>query len=545
MKNLMLCFVLLMALLSLYQAGLAQDPLFADEPDTAAFIDANFQLQSSYQTVHCVAQNGDCPTEIEIAVPCLTANCTNLPQTYSVAETYATIQAASAQATAGDLIIIMPGRYRGVQVEETGGADGAYIHFLGWGEPGSVVVDEAADPSKSFLRHHFYFIDTHHYIIQNISFTNATEGAGIFFSGYFSYTGHFSHHMIVLDVYSHDNYVWGMHTTATNMMLIQDSVFTNSEDEHGLYISGSGDDIIVRRNIFQGNSSSGVQINADPQTATLEIFYWLDNTTGNTCGWSAEDADFYGAALWHDLKDCYDSQDLPDLGAYFEDGISENIIVEQNVITGNGAGGAAGINLASVRNSIIRNNLIYGNGAAGIACWDNGYAEENDLASSEFGCQAVQILNNTMVDETGNRGALILNQDAQAMTIYNNIIVRDRFDAYEVIDRSGTNLQSGHNYYFALNLENSDGMVRIDTDADSGSVTDFSIDEALANFVNPNFEPWIMADGDWYVLHPDRPDYHLADASVLVNASHLDYIPRLDVFGQMRTSSAIGALGNE
>lgn len=77
--------------------------------------------------------------------------------------------------------------------------------------------------------------------------------------------------MIVLDVYSHGNYEWGMHTTATSYMLIQDSVFTNSEDEHGLYISGSGDHIIVRRNVFQGNSSAGLQINADPQTATLEF----------------------------------------------------------------------------------------------------------------------------------------------------------------------------------------------------------------------------------------------------------------------------------
>ena len=541
MRRIHYFLILILVGLTWYTPSYAQDGLIADEPDTAAFIEANFLLQDTYNAVHCVAQNGDCPSEIDMAVPCLTANCNLSLETYVASTTHTTIQAASESAIAGGLIIIMPGRYRGVQVEETGGADGAYIHFLGWGESGSVVVDAAADPSKSFLRHHFYFIDTHHYIIQNIAFENAEDGAGIFFSGYFSYTGHFSHHMIVLDVYSHDNYEWGMHTTATNYMLIQDSVFTNSADEHGLYISGSGDNIVVRRNVFQGNTSSGLQINADPQTAALEIFYWLDNTTGDTCGWSEEDADFYGAAVWDDLKACYDEQGLPDLGEFFEDGISENIIVEQNIITGNGEGGAAGINLASVRNTTIRNNLIYGNGAAGIACWDNGYTEENELASSEFGCQNVQILNNTLVDETGNRGALILNQDARNLVVYNNIIVRDRYDTFEVIDRSGTGLQSGHNYYFALNLENSEGMVAFDTDADSGSITGFSVDEALANFVNPNFEPWIVPVDGWYSLNPDRPDYHLNGDSVLVEAGHTDYISVLDAFGEIRMDSAIGA----
>lgn len=243
------------------------------------------------------------------------------------------------------------------------------------------------------------------------------------------------------------------------------------------------------------------------------------------------------------MKACYDEQGLPDLGDFIEDGISADIIVEQNIMTHNGAGGAAGINLASVQDSIIRNNLIYGNDAAGITCWDNAYAEENELDSSEFGCRAVQITNNTMVDEEGNRGALILNQDARDMVVYNNIIIRDRFDAYEVIDRSGAGLQSGHNYYYALNLKNSDGMVAFDTDADSGSITDFSIDEGLANFVNPNFEAWVIVEDGWYSLNPDRPVYHLTADSILVDAGYPDYVSQFDAFGQAYINTPIGALG--
>ncbi|MCI0709521.1 MAG: right-handed parallel beta-helix repeat-containing protein [Chloroflexi bacterium] len=517
------------------QIGRAQTGV---EPDTEAFISANFQLQDSYSNVLCVAQNGDCPGEISVAVPCFVADCSNAEQTYPVSETFDIIQDAAMAASPGDLIIIMPGRYRGVQVEEMGGEDGAYIHFLGWGDPGSVVVDGSADPEKSFLRHQFYFIDVHHYIVQNMAFEGAEDGAGIFFSGYFSNTGHFSHHIIVSNIYSHDNYEWGMHTTSTNYMLIQDSAFTNSEDEHGLYISGSGDNIVVRRNVFQGNPSAGLQINADPQTATGEVFYWLEMSTGDTCDWSEDDID--GTATWHDIKDCYDSQGLPDLGEFFEDGISENIIVEQNVMTNNGENGAAAINLASVQNSIIRNNLMYGNFAAGITCWDDGYAEWKELDSSEFGCQNVTIVNNTMVDEEGNRGALILNNDARNMTVANNIMIRDRFDAYEIANRSGEGLNSSNNYYFERYVDNAPG-----TPDDVDSISGFSVDEGFAQFVNPTFEPWILEDGMWFTLNPDRPDYHLVSDSVLVDSGNDEMMPVLDVLGNIRASNAIGALGSE
>jgi hypothetical protein len=493
---------------------LAQTP--PAEMDAEAFLADHFLLQDTYSNVLCVSQDGTCPAEITTAVPCLTSDCQHEPALYAVAEHFDTIQSAAEAAQPGDLVIIMPGRYRGVQVEETGGEDGAYIHLLGWGEPGSVIVDSAADPDADYLRHHFYFLDAHHYIIQNIAFEIAEEGAGIFFTGYFSGTGHFSHHFVVMDLYSHDNGKWGLHTTAASYIVIQDSVFTNSVEEHGVYISGSGDQMLIRRNVFQGNAASGLQVNADPQTATAELFYWLDNSTGDTCGWSEADIEFTGSATWDDLKACYDAQGLPDLGEFIEDGISEGLIIEQNIMTTNGELGAAGINLASVRSSVVRNNLIYGNFAAGIACWDNAYAEEKALASSDFGCQNVSIVHNTLVDETGNRGALILNQDARDMRVKNNIIVRDRFDAYEIAGRSGEGLVSGNNYYSALSIEDSSGWQHIDTDADSGSVTGFSVEEALANFVAPGFESWVLEDGAWPTLNPNRPDYYLVADSPLL-----------------------------
>lgn len=522
-------------LITVFPAQAQESPLH--EPDTEAFISANFLLQTTYTRVLCVSADNACPTEITTQVPNITIESANPETTYPISETFEAIQAASDAALPGDLIIITPGRYGGVQAEEKGGEDGAYIHFLGWGDPGSVIIDAPADPEVSYLRHHFYFIDSHHYIFQNLAFEGA-EAAGIFSAGYFEATGHFSHHFVVLDVYSHDNGTWGLHTTATNYILIQDSFFTNSGEEHGVYISGSGDNVVIRRNVFQGNIASGVQVNADPQTATSVVFYWLQASTGDTCEWSDADVEFEGAATWDDLKACYDSQGLPDLGEYFEDGLSENIIIEQNVITGNGDAGGAGINLAAMHNSTIRNNLIYGNFAAGIACWDNAYNEEKGLVESAFGCQDVRILNNTIVDETGGRGALILNNYARNMVIFNNIIIRgDREDAYELANNSGTGLQSGSNYYSARYDEESP-----DAPAEQNSITGFSVSDGLAQFVNPNFEAWIVEDAVWPALNPDRPDFRLKLDSILLTAGNPAYSSILDLNGQPHASTEIGAL---
>jgi hypothetical protein len=516
----------------------AQGPLPPrDEADTAAFITQNFTLQTQYRGVHCVAQNGDCPAQVDLPNPCLISACAAALMSYPVAATYDTLQAAAEAAGPGEAVVIMPGRYAGVMLENTGGEEGAYIHFMGLGDLGQVVIDRVADPSKSWLRHQFYFINTHHYLISNLVFEGSDEGAGLFFSGYFSETGSFSHHMIVQGVYSRDHYKWGMHSTAASYLLVQDSVFTNSADEHGLYVSGSGDNILIRRNVFQGNNAAGVQVNPDPQSATMELFYWLQNSTGDTCGWTEEEADFTGAAQWEDIKACYDGQGLPDLGGFIEDGVGEKIIIEQNIITGNGAAGGAGINLASLRDSIVRNNLIYGNAAAGIACWDNAYSEDKGLASSDFGCQNVLIYNNTLVDSSGGRGALILNRDAQNMGVYNNLIVRDRYDAYEVAANSGAGLRSDHNYYFAQYTEDSPGFAG----EGPGSITGFTIEEALGQFVAPGFEAWIIAEGGGYLLNPARPDYHLRPGSPLVGAGTADFMPAFDLMGAER-GLELGAL---
>jgi hypothetical protein len=228
---------------------------------------------------------------------------------------------------------------------------------------------------------------------------------------------------------------------------------------------------------------------------------------------------------------------LPDLGAFIEDGFSQGIIVEQNVMTANGEVGGAAVNLASLRNSTIRNNLIYGNLAGGITCWDDSYAELKGLDSSQFGCTNVLIHNNTIVDESGGRGALILTNDARDMQVFNNVIIRDRFDAYEIAFNSGSGLRSGFNYFTAQFIEESPGF-----SGEEASYPDIRVSEGLAQFVDAGFTPWILEGNPFPIPNPDRPDYRPLSVSVLATGGNPVYATVLDTFGNPKTGTEIGAL---
>lgn len=122
------------------------------------------------------------------------------------------------------------------------------------------------------------------------------------------------------------------------------------------------------------------------------------------------------------------------------------------------------------------------------------------------------------------------------MQVFNNLIVRDRFDAYEIAARSGSGLRSSHNYYFEQVIEESPGFA-----GDENSIIGFRAADALAQFINPNFEPWILPDNAGYSLNPARPDYHLRPDSVLINNGHSAIDPQYDLFGAAR-GTEIGAL---
>src|SRR5262249_5473522 len=95
--------------------------------------------------------------------------------------------------------------------------------------------------------------------------------AGIMLDGDFGRTGKEAHHLVIARSYSHHHVNWGLHSTDTHTVLIQDNVFAASAREHSAYVSDGSDNYVIRRNVFFGSYASGLQVNLDPKASLAEV----------------------------------------------------------------------------------------------------------------------------------------------------------------------------------------------------------------------------------------------------------------------------------
>lgn len=169
-------------------------------------------------------------------------------------------------------------------------------------------------------------------------------------------------HVVIRDNEADQNFKWGILTGFSDDLLIENNITTRSTDEHGIYVSNSGDRPIIRNNVSWGNRANGIHMNGDVS-----------------------------------------------LGG---DGIISNALVEGNVIYGNGVGGGSGINCDGVQNSTIRNNLIYDTHASGISLYriDGGGGSSGNL-----------VVNNTVIVASNGRWALNIQHGSTGNTVRNNI----------------------------------------------------------------------------------------------------------------------------
>ncbi|HXN30383.1 MAG TPA: right-handed parallel beta-helix repeat-containing protein, partial [Polyangiaceae bacterium] len=145
---------------------------------------------------------------------------------------------------------------------------------------------------------------------------------------------------------------------ALNVLIQNNEIDHNAE--HGIYVSNSADNPIVRGNKSHDNLANGLQINAD----------------GSTGG----------------------------------DGIISNWLMEENVVYGNG--GAAAINLDGATFGILRNNLVYGNAKGGIALFmgDSVEASHDNV-----------VVGNTVYDPTGTRFGVQIDDGADNNVLFDNV----------------------------------------------------------------------------------------------------------------------------
>jgi hypothetical protein len=257
-----------------------------------------------------------------------------------------TLQHAANTVQAGDLVIVRAGNYVGVHLT-TSGTSANPIEFRA--EPGVVVnVRNATTPDGINLEGASWIV------VQGFTVSGVPR-AGI--------RAVANHHVTVRANILDNNGVWGFFSGFSDDLLIEDNQTSRSQDEHGIYVSNSGDRPVIRRNHIWGNRANGIHMNGDV-------------TQGG-------------------------------------DGIISGAHVEGNIIHDNGVGGGSGINCDGVRNSRIQNNLIYGNHAAGITLYriDGGAASTNNV-----------VVHNTILQASDARWAINIRDGATGATVRNNIL---------------------------------------------------------------------------------------------------------------------------
>lgn len=298
----------------------------------------------------------------------------------TAASPWRTLQFAADQVVAGDRVTVRAGNYAGFHLTSSGSA-GAPIEFIGL--PGSVISSTNPQTSDGINLE-----GASHIVIDGFE-VGGMPRAGVRSVGpWVSGQQSFAQFVTIRNVTSHDNGKWGILTGFVNDLLIENNRTSGSIDEHGIYVSNSGDRPVIRNNEIWGNRANGIHINADK---------------------------FSGL-----------------------DGIIEGAVVSGNVIYDNGVGGGSGINLDGVRDSLIENNLIYNSHSSGISLY------QIDGAGPSTGNV---IICNTVVQASNGRWALNMKNGAANTIVANNIFLSNHSfrGAIDASPDSLVGLVSDHN----------------------------------------------------------------------------------------------------
>lgn len=184
-----------------------------------------------------------------------------------------------------------------------------------------------------------------------------------------------SEHITFRGNVAQDNGTWGIFTGCCDDVVIEGNLTSGSCEEHGIYVSNSGDRPIIRGNVIFDNNSNGIHMNGDLSSD-------CDSDTDN-------------------------------------DGLIEQALVEGNLIFDNGhgectpPGGGSGINGDGLQNSVIRNNVIWDAHHSGISLYqiDGGGPAHNN-----------RVLGNTIHAASNGRWAVNIMDGSQGTVLRDNIL---------------------------------------------------------------------------------------------------------------------------
>jgi parallel beta-helix repeat protein len=266
---------------------------------------------------------------------------------------------------AGDTVTVRAGTYAGFELD-TSGTSSARIVF----QADSGVTINAGIPVRGDGIN-----------LEGASFVtiNGFNVVGVPHAGIRSVT---NTDVIISNNVCDQNNEWGIFSGFSDNLTIENNVASRTVVQHGIYVSNTCVNPIVRDNTVWGNNDCGIHMNGDISQGGI--------------------------------------------------GIITGALVEGNIIYNNGAGGGSGINCDGVQNSIIRNNLLYNNHASGISLYqiDAGDASTNDI-----------IANNTILLASDGRWDINIQNASTGAKLVNNILY-DSNSNHGVIDISSDSLPS-------------------------------------------------------------------------------------------------------
>ena len=354
--------------------------------------------------------------------------------------------------------------------------------------------------------------------------------------------------MIVGNFY-HNHLKWGLHSTDTHTVLLQDNLFALSALEHSAYASDGSDNYVIRRNIFFGSRSGGLQCNID----SVSSFHELLKNPALRDYRKEEPTRAWALGLVQLATEKFGANNFPD-------GRGLNFIIEENVVNLNGKGGGGSFNLAGLQESLIQNNLIYGNFNHGIAQWDDmnpydeayvtpGPSSPDQVKSADdlplWGCHSNLIRNNTVLMNNKGRAAMQSRNGSWGTLMRNNIFINDQPSSIEIFNTSIFRLDARFNVVNTVSYTEMPEALKVLAIAlpEGPSMRSGYTRERIAGeFVRYGEEPWVIIEGNWWRLNPNRPDFHpRADSKLLAHRGDAGELPPRDVMGTLRHGPSIGA----
>jgi parallel beta-helix repeat protein len=288
-----------------------------------------------------------------------------------------TLQRAADVVSAGDKVNVLPGDYVGFNLTTSGNLESPIEFFA---QPGVNITAENAFTNRDGIN----LEGASWIVIDGFNIANM-DRAGVRSVGF---DDDMAQHVTIRNVTATNNGRWGIFTGHVDDLLIENNRTSGSIDEHGIYVSNSGDRPIIRNNQSWNNFGNGIHMNGDESQGG--------------------------------------------------DGIISDALVSGNLIYNNGVGGGSGINMDGVQDSRVENNLLFDNHASGISLYK---------IDGAAGSSGNVVINNTVHQASNGRWALNIQHDSVANTVLNNILITDHSfrGAIDISDEALSGFTSDYN----------------------------------------------------------------------------------------------------